>query len=80
MGPCSFLVLQRPLSKSYGVHLNLLLRVDRKKWRVTYRRKTLDLGKGEKWVGEKAVGKLLKKVDRSGIQKDEHNDMPRVLF
>ena len=61
MVPSSFLALQRPLSRSYDVHFHLLLWVDRKKWRVT-RRKRPDLGNGRKWVVEKAeIGILLKK-------------------
>jgi hypothetical protein len=34
-------------------HLNFILRLDRKKMRVTCGRKRWNLGKGEKWVGEK---------------------------
>lgn len=50
---CSFLALHRSLSKRYEIHWNFLLQIDRKKWRITYRRKRLNLGKGEKGVREK---------------------------
>lgn len=44
-------------------------------------KKKVNLGKGEKWIGQKAeIGKLLKTDDHPGIQKDKHKDMPSALF